>query len=239
MRIFLATIVVALANCAQATLAEEFAQGEYVVKPGTYLKSIAIVNNQHKLSNEEIGSLVEFLDDETGFHVKSCSSAEIDPSKLKQSTQSEMVIIVRDAPGEAKMLIAPDDHWAIVNVTDLVEDLPGERAKQRFFVPRARKQIIKAFSMLCGGASSQFPSNIMNTATIRELDSVKEQIPLDMQNFYTQYLEKLGFKARELVPYEDACQEGWAKPPTNAVQTAIWNRVHEIPSEPIKIEFKK
>jgi hypothetical protein len=33
------------------------------------------------------------------------------------------------------------------------------------------------------------------------------------------------------------CQEGWAPPPTNEYQRAIWNDVHKIPEKPMKIDF--
>ena len=39
------------------------------------------------------------------------------------------------------------------------------------------------------------------------------------------------------IPYRQACQEGWAPAPTNAVQRAIWNKVHQIPDSPLVIEF--
>ena len=48
-------------------------------------------------------------------------------------------------------------------------------------------------------------------------------------------------KARGIVPgkravYRKACEEGWAPAPTNDVQKAIWDKVHEMPTEPIKIK---
>ena len=32
-------------------------------------------------------------------------------------------------------------------------------------------------------------------------------------------------------------QQGWAPAPTNEVQQAIWDKVHQIPDKPITIEF--
>jgi hypothetical protein len=37
--------------------------------------------------------------------------------------------------------------------------------------------------------------------------------------------------------YRQACKQGWAPAPTNDVQRAIWNKVHELPSDPIKIKY--
>ena len=45
------------------------------------------------------------------------------------------------------------------------------------------------------------------------------------------------FRGREArVPYLVAVQEGWAPQPTNDVQKAIWDKVHALPTEPIKIK---
>lgn len=216
---------------------DDLIPGGQVIRPGTYVKSIAIVNAQDLLQPGEVEAIAAFLDDESGFCVKAFRSDKTDPAALKNETQSELVLIVKNVPSEPKMLVAPDDRWAVINLANLVEDLPAERAKKKFFTPRARKQIIKAFSLLCGGGSSQFPSNIMNTASPRELDMVKEQIPADMLNNYDTYLRKLGFKPKELVPYEIACEEGWAPQPTNDQQRAIWQKVRMPPTEPMKISF--
>ena len=39
------------------------------------------------------------------------------------------------------------------------------------------------------------------------------------------------------IPYRQACKEGRAPVPTNDVQRAIWNKVHQIPDSPLVIEF--
>ena len=36
--------------------------------------------------------------------------------------------------------------------------------------------------------------------------------------------------------YRKACEEGWAPQPTNDVQKAIWDKVHAMPTEPLKIK---
>jgi hypothetical protein len=77
----------------------------------------------------------------------------------------------------------------------------------------------------------------MNTATVRELDMVKEQIPVDMIDFWIRYLSRIGVTQPEFTTYRKACKEGWAPTPTNDVQKAIWDRIHATPKNPMKIEF--
>ena len=52
-------------------------------------------------------------------------------------------------------------------------------------------------------------------------------------------MEPLGVRPAIYDTYDRACQEGWAPAPTNDVQKAIWDEVHEMPTEPIKIKYQK
>ena len=45
-----------------------------------------------------------------------------------------------------------------------------------------------------------------------------------------------GVTVRATTNYKTACREGWAPAPTNDVQKAIWDKVHAMPTEPIKIK---
>ena len=48
---------------------------------------------------------------------------------------------------------------------------------------------------------------------------------------------RLGCAEAKFTTYKQACREGWAPPPTNDVQKAIWDQVRQMPAKPIKIEF--
>ena len=149
---------------------------------------------------------------------------------------AQIVLKVVDDEKEPVMLIAPEDHWGKVNVAKLVSDLPGENAKKKFIVPRARKMILRALSLLCGGGSSSFRGNLVSVTTLREMDSAQEQIAIDMVNRYIPYLEKLGVTRKEMTTYVEACEEGWAPAPTNSVQKQIWDEIHALPTAPLKIK---
>ena len=49
-----------------------------------------------------------------------------------------------------------------------------------------------------------------------------------------------GGRALGIVPprkttYREACEQGWAPKPANAVQQKVWDEVHAMPTEPMKI----
>ena len=190
-------------------------QGGEIVRKGAFQGKVSIVNQQTKLSAQDCAEVAELLADHTQCNIV-----------VDSGDGAAIRLYLIDDPKEPVMLLAIEDHWGRLNLSKMVDDLPGTKAKDKFFRPRARKMIIKAMSLLMGGGASQFPGNIMNTATIREFDMLRESIPVDMVDHYRAYLSKLGITRMERTTYLRACREGWAPPPTNDIQKAIWERVH-------------
>ena len=190
-------------------------QGGEIVRKGAFQGKVSIVNQQTKLSAQDCAEVAELLADHTQCNIV-----------VDSGDGASIRLYLIDDPKEPVMLLAIEDHWGRLNLSKMVDDLPGIKAKDKFFRPRARKMIIKAMSLLMGGGASQFPGNIMNTATIRELDMLRESIPVDMVGHYRAYLSKLGVTRMERTTYLRACREGWAPAPTNELQRAVWDRVH-------------
>lgn len=217
-------------NKESAELSRYQRTGGEILKKGSFLGKVVILDQQSRLAFSDIEAVAKILASATECNVIA-SKTDVEDAKL--------VIKVISDDNSPTLLIAPEDYWAQVNVAKITADLKTDRAKEKFFVSRARKEIIKGFSLLCGGGSSQFPGNIMNTTSVRALDVVPEQIPMDMVSYYQEYLKKLGVTQKEMTTYRKACREGWAPAPTNDVQKAIWDKVHEIPAGPIKIKHQK
>jgi hypothetical protein len=216
-------------NAYQARIAKS---GGLIVKKGTFTGKVSIVNQQSRLPQNDCNEVAKILAEATQCNIVADNG---DGAAIK--------LYIIDEPKEPTVLLATEDHWGKLNVSKLVDDLPGANAKKKFFSARARKMIIKSLSILMGGGSSQFPGNIMNAATVRELDLVKETIPVDMVEFYVTYLKSLGVTPAEMTTYRKACREGWAPAPTNDIQKAIWERVkadkERGPTNPIKIPMPK
>ena len=151
----------------------------------------------------------------------------------------EVTIEIVDDPSRPTMMAAPYDAWAMVNVAKLREGLKSEAAIAKFLPSRTRKMIMKAFSYATGSGGSQFPQNVMATSTVPEIDFVEERLPVDTIRTTERNLAKRGVTPLKHVVYIKACREGWAPAPTNEYQKAIWDKVHEIPAKPIKIEYNE
>ena len=62
------------------------------------------------------------------------------------------------------------------------------------------------------------------------------RLPLDIIQRFKEYMEAFCVSPAEYVPYRKAVIEGWASSPTNEYQKAVWDKVHAMPTAPIKIK---
>ena len=211
-------------------------RGGNIERPDSFRGKVVFVDTQSRVGFTNVVLAANTLREATECNIVASQAAAGRPEGFLRSMDAAVVVVVVDDETTPAMLLAPEDHWGVVNVAKLVGDLPTEKAKTRFIGPRTTKEVIRAFSLLCGGGSSQFPGNMMNATSLRKLDSTVDTIPVDMVNYYQEYLKTLGVTVRAVTDYKTACREGWAPAPTNDVQKAIWDKVHAMPSAPIKIK---
>ena len=211
-------------------------RGGDIERPDSFKGRVVFVDTQSRVAFTNVVLAASTLKDATECNICAEKSSAGKPEGFLKSMNAAVVVVLVDDETTPAMLVAPEDHWGVVNVARLVDDLPTQKAKDRFIGSRTTKELIRAFSLLCGGGSSQFPGNMMNATSLRKLDTSVDTIPVDMVNYYQEYLKTLGVTTRAVTSYKTACKEGWAPAPTNDVQKAIWDKVHAIPSEPIKIK---
>ena len=104
---------------------------------------------------------------------------------------------------------------------------------------RIHKEIWRALGFVSGIGYAPYQNDVLQPVfSVKALDGLEYQVmqPMNFQKMYTT-LSKLGVTRARRIPYRVAVQEGWATPPTNDYQKAVWKEVHSIPDKPIKIEF--
>ena len=123
----------------------------------------------------------------------------------------------------------------MVNVAPLAK---GAGEKPQFFAARVQKELTRGFCLLAGAQNSGYPDALVGCMTKPEdLDRFMDcRLPIDVMNRFAPYLKGYGITPRVYSTYRKACEEGWAPAPTNDVQKAIWDKVHAMPTEPIKIK---
>lgn len=232
--------VLILALCVISThcVSQAVSFGGWVPRPGSQRGSVTIIDTQNRIPESVFRNVVDIF--EAGTMIKFCyaKANPDDPQSLATSSSSQVNLVIVDDDKTPSMLIAPDDFWGVVNVRKLDKNLKSESARRKFYHSRCGKEAIRALSLLCGCGASQFSGNVSNASRIEDLDLCQgKALPVDVQQKILHHLGQIGITPLETLAYEDACMSGIAPTPTNDVQTAIWNRVHAPPSEPIKITF--
>ena len=145
-------------------------------------------------------------------------------------------IVITSKDSGPALLAAPEERWSEVNVAALARGLRTPEALERFWTSRCRKEVLRGLALACGALGSSFPGNIMVVTKTEDLDLCNEFMPVDTGEAIKKRLRDMGLTPRHFATYRAACKAGWAPAPTNDVQKAIWNEVHEMPSAPIKIK---
>ena len=146
-----------------------------------------------------------------------------------------LILLADQGPDKPTLLCAPEDFWATVNVSRLQEGNPDAET----FKSRVIKELWRAAAYALGAANStQQPCVMRPIRGVEDLDAQRVAIvsPGPLMAIKST-LGKLHFSSGGRVLYRKACELGWAPAPTNDVQKAIWDKVHQLPTDPIKIKY--
>jgi len=230
------TLVVAIvavsAGAAEIKVNEKMlrATGGMIVKPGTQKGEVSFVNCQSSADKAWIVECVDYLKGATRFNITLQDGAF---DIRKPAMRGNVTVFIIDDPDLPALLCAPEAPWAAVNVARLKSEKPA------FFSARVKKELSRALAMIGGGVHSQYKDTLLQPITkVDDLDRhVDYRLPSDVISRFAPYLNEYGVSGELRLPYKAACQQGWAPAPTNEYQKAIWDKVHEMPTKPIKITY--
>jgi hypothetical protein len=189
---------------------------------------VVILNGQCIVAEDAILSVAKELSDMLKIRVEVAKWA---PTPLSEAGKGlsecdgNIKIVLSDMENQPALAIFPDELWAFVGVTAI----NGGKVEKRL-----QNQIRRAFAYACGCGSD---SGIM--ARIDKPAQLERFADTDLTYAATQsmlmYLSAAGVTPGRNVLYIRACKEGWAPAPTNEIQQAVWDKVHAMPTEPLKI----
>jgi hypothetical protein len=215
------------------------AMGGSIMVPNSMKGHILIANMQMKVPASELEKTVKQLIGMTRLDIRFVNvPGEVSPSvankKVKELGANAVIFITDSDKCDISLLCAPENGWTIINSSVVTKDAKNEI----FAAARLRKELMRGFFAATGAMNSRYPGTIMNyIGKPSDLDKLVEEIPVDMSMRTIDYLAKMGVTPVQYTTYQRAVQNGWAPAPTNAIQKAIWDRVHAAPKNPMKIEF--
>ena len=201
--------------------------GGFVTKPDPGNGHISVVNLQKRVPEKELREAIRY-------RVRFSSL----PIEFKSAPDPKAVISVYvkdDSTQQSSLLVYPGEMWSQVNVAALAADKPTDAV----LALRTRKEVARGIAYACGAAGSQYPGSLAGPIrSTRQLDRfLDEGMPPDVFLRMEVFAKELGVRQVHRISYAAACQEGWAPPPTNEYQKAIWDKAHAMPKNPMKIEF--
>ena len=207
-------------------------EGGKIGKPGSKRGKIVYVNAQRRAKTEWMREQIKEINGKLHYDIE-IMDGEFSLPSPKLAAEANLFIV--DDPALPSLLAAPENRWVAVNVAGLAS---GEGEKPQFFEARVKKSLTRGFCLLAGAQDSGFKMSLMGCMTKpEELDAhVDSRLPVDVIKRFGPYLEGYGVKPEKIVSYRKACEEGWAPQPTNDIQKAVWDDVHAMPTEPIKIK---
>lgn len=156
------------------------------------------------------------------------------PAELTKLKAKGAVWIVDDA-ALPRVLTATEDGWAVLNVSQINADKP----EQKQLSERIFREVYRVFGFLNGTTDPEMmPQCVMKPSHgVKGLDELvcRNYSPSSFAKIQA-YLAAEGYKQKQSGTYYDACEEGWAPAPTNAVQKSIWDKVHQLPTKPLTIQ---
>lgn len=205
--------------------------GGKVEKAGTKKGVVTVVNAQQGADRKWIEDSIGYLKRETRLNIvlQDGTFAISNPTVV-----GDLTVFVADDPKLPSLLVAPENRWALVNVAPLKSE------KLAFYENRVKKEVSRAFAMLCAGmAGSAFEMSLVGPVSkASDLDKYPNaQLPFDVLNRIPQYTKSFGVVPAEVATYRRACMEGWAPAPQTEVQKIIWEEMHAKPTEPMRIKF--
>ena len=194
--------------------------------PGKQKGKVVIVDSAKDVPQQSLDAVIKQFDD--SIHI----AIEVQKGEFcfeSPRIQGEATIFIVD---DVKLPVAPESRWALVNAAKLKSEKP------QFYDARIRKEAVRTLVALLGGCNSTYPDALTGCVTRAEdLDRFADtRLQLEIEQRLPSYMEKLGITPYIMTSYRKAVQEGWAPAPTNDVQKAIWDKVHAMPTEPIKIK---
>lgn len=203
-------------------LRELIANGGMIDYPGTPSGTIRFVNLQRRIPSSDLAKVLQFFG----------SLMQYDVKIVDADCEASFKVKVVDEPSAPSLLVAPEEQWAQVNVAKLGD----AKTKPQFLAARTRKEMVRAFSFLTAGTTSDLPLfNVIKSPA--ELDQHAERgFAVDIIMRSKNYMEGVGVVPREQASYRTVLKHGYDIVPTNDYQKAIYEEIGK--SRPLKKKVK-
>jgi len=203
---------------------------------------LIVVNCQSKVPETTVKARLDNFFKVTRFTldlVKSNGFSYDTAAATREREKASGALFIVDDPKLPMSMVSMEEGWGMMNVARFVTNgMDSATVEKRF-----GKQFVRISGLTFGGVMPQHKA--VKYAPVKDGETL-EGYPMNgygMEGMQAiaKYQRNFGVTPGRHTVYIVACKEGWAPPPTNDFQKAIWDKVHALPTNPIKImpETKK
>ena len=206
--------------------------GGRIARPETFKGKLVCINCQNHIGESIISDVISSFGGQVKIPIETVSGTFAWPNPKVVGNASLFIVDDISLPS---IVSAPENRWAMVNIAPLRK---GRGVEQTYLNARVKKEVTRGLALLTGAQNSMYPDTLMGCITdVDCLDNYSDvRLPVDVAKRLATFVKGYGIIPAVEVTYKKACEEGWAPAPTNDVQKAIWDKIHEMPTEPIKIK---
>ena len=213
--------------------------GPRIEKPNSAKGYFKFVNCSKLVKPEDFEAAIKPIVKFTMIRLDAVAGEAPTPISAKDTMKklgANAAVFVVDSDSLPRIMLAPEDGWGFVNAAALNSD----KTSQSNLVRRVNTELLRAFMMICGSATDARIPVMGAVSSLSDIDAIKAPsfLPTNMKQTVRQ-LSLFGIEPRVVATYKKACEQGWAYTPTNDVEKAIWKKVHELPTKPLKIEYNE
>lgn len=199
--------------------------------------TLRIVNAQTAIDSTIISGLAQKMRYSSQLPIEVATDVPTDKSLMAFAAKQKdiagigaSVIVVDDATLPI-LLSSLDGRWAILNVATFKGDTNKLDA-------RMHKALWAAVAHSLGAGSTGDKGCVLTPfSNVAELDAIAATEPSPIaHNGLLDVAKASGINTLFFASYRTACLQGWAPAPTNDVQQQIWDEIHTLPTEPLKIK---
>lgn len=207
--------------------------GGFIRKPKSNTGKLVFINAQKRYGLEELAKAADALGKAYRIDIEARDGTFTSiggvAASVKDAGGATGVVVAEADPAFPALMVFPDERCALVNVSAFPKDADASLL---------RKQVIRGVAAASGAMTSQVSPTLMSAFENQRRLAVfpSEDIPADVGMRVRNALRAIGVTPYTVTTYKHACQEGWAPAPTNDIQKAVWDKVHALPTEPIRIK---
>lgn len=142
-------------------------------------------------------------------------------AKKEIADGAAVAVAICEDPAAPSLTVFPSGQYGIFNPAPLATE------DAALFAERVRKEFLRCVAYTFGVGNASGKCVMKPASGVADLDANP------MRNYGPETLVAImknaqgrGMSMARTVPYRRAVQEGWAQPPTNDVQRAIWDEIH-------------